>query len=585
MAITKAQYEAQRKRYKDAGMWNDSLKKKLQSKVEKPKTVTKPKTNSGSGITPAQLEAQRQRYKDAGMLTPELDEKVNEIIAKVSKPKTKTKNVPTEEWAGDPVGKEYPTTYITSDGVEHEGVIIDGKTYDMNGNRIPGGSTANTAGGKFTMPEVDQEFDAYMDEILNKPDSGSNYEAKSTYDAPNRMDPSKPQLRGGNDLANEFGITNDRDEIEQILLDAADKKFQFQESQYAVTEDKFYDNLGNMQNTVMDTLGKNKLNAIQTGASKGMQSANELAAVLGISEQGSIGANQLIADRKILADEGGMDRSNAISGALDRSNTVGSQLANTSANMLNADMVGYGSELNYDSAIENILGNLDAQRMSSESQIESSKISNPTDPLNAMFGGLDGWEQKLAFYKSIGMSDEEALALLGRQSAGGGAGNAGDTGGAGDPKPKPKGDDENDGLLDKILGGGEKLLDGVLNGGKKGLESVKDSPFGKALAEIAQDTRIRGKFSQEQIDKMNSGEYEVNVTEDGIFFVDTETGDKEFVDFKYKEVVDEVIRSKPTTYWGVSDANTKGDASMITDAVGKALKPFDIVNAVFDLFN
>jgi len=374
----------------------------------------------------------------------------------------------------------------------------------------------------------DPEFDSYMDQVLGDSNGGSGYEAVSNYNAPNRMDPSKPQLRGGDELANEFGITNDRSEIEDILLDAADQKFKFQETQYGVNEDRFYDNLGNMQNTVMDTLGKNKLNAIQTGASKGMQSANELSAVLGISEQGSVGANQLVADRKILADEGGMDRSNAISGALEKSNTIGSQLANTSANMLNADMVGYGSELNYDSAIENILGNLDAQRMSSESQIESSKIANPTDPLNAMFGGLDGWEQKLAFYKSIGMSDEEALALLGRQSAGGNTGNTGGSSGSGGSGGSGGSDDDGGGLLDKIMGGGKKVID-----------KVRD---------ISDDGEQKKDLRTKDADSV------LKTTDAGVWLLDPATGSKVFYTWdqlpegKKEEYTNRTAPSEQTTY-------------------------------------
>jgi len=456
-----------------------------------------------------------------------IDPNSNSISSSSSRSSSRNKN-------NDDPDKSYETQYIYK-GKVYTGTIKNGRTVTENGDPLPAWAYVQTADGvyqnnpggdnprvgdslkeiggngtegaqdiidqitgvgsgqdvQFQNPEQepmygdfgavaqapqysDPEFDSYMDQVLGGSNNGSGYEAVSNYNAPNRMDPSKPQLRGGDELADEFGITNDRSEIEDILLDAADQKFKFQETQYGVNEDRFYDNLGNMQNTVMDTLGKNKLNAIQTGASKGMQSANELAAVLGISEQGSVGANQLVADRKILADEGGMDRSNAISGALDRSNTVGSQLANTSANMLNADMVGYGSELNYDSAIENILGNLDAQRMSSESQIESSKISNPTDPLNAMFGGLDGWEQKLAFYKSIGMSDEEALALLGRQSAGGNTGNTGGSSGSGGSGGSGGSEDDGEGIVKKILdkGGevidkGKELVDDVVEGGKK----------------------------------------------------------------------------------------------------------------------
>lgn len=224
---------------------------------------------------------------------------------------------------------------------------------------------------------------------------------------------SRPDLRSGDELSNLYGITNDRSEIQDILLGAVDAKTNYALAQQGVNEDKFYDDLANVQNTVLDTLGKNKLNAIQSGASKGMLAANELSTILGLEQTAVGGMNQLAADRKLIADQAAMDIEAAIVNALNQANSTGLKMGETAANILNADMVGYGSELNYDSALRGIAGNLEAQRIASAGQLNAAKM-NADATIKASSSNV-GSTIDSGFYsemKKMGFSDQEIRAMM-----------------------------------------------------------------------------------------------------------------------------------------------------------------------------
>lgn len=241
-----------------------------------------------------------------------------------------------------------------------------------------------------------------------------------------RLNPEAPNLRDGDTLSDLYGITNDRSEIEQILLDAVDAKNNVALQQQGINEDKFYDDLARTQNTVLDTLGLNNLNAIKTGAAKGATAANELSAILGLEDRAMEGVNQLAADRKLLADQMAADTAAAKSSALDQANSTGIKLGETAANILNADMVGYGSELNYDAQIANILGNIEAQKIASQAQVDSARTSanatvaasrssgytpgNASEGEDPMMGLLLGLPKALQLeYMATGTLSEESM--------------------------------------------------------------------------------------------------------------------------------------------------------------------------------
>ena len=74
-------------------------------------------------------------------------------------------------------------------------------------------------------------------------------------------------------------------------------------AQLAQTENKFYNQMYDTQRTALDTIRQSNARAVSTGASRGMQAANELSAILGLQEQSVETASQLTQASKDIAAE------------------------------------------------------------------------------------------------------------------------------------------------------------------------------------------------------------------------------------------------------------------------------------------
>lgn len=104
--------------------------------------------------------------------------------------------------------------------------------------------------------------------------------------------------------ANEFA---NMDVDYQGILDkfnsATNASYAQRRAQLARTENKFYDQMYDTQRTALDTIRQSNARAVSTGASRGMQAANELSAILGLQEQTQASANELMEQSTKLAEE------------------------------------------------------------------------------------------------------------------------------------------------------------------------------------------------------------------------------------------------------------------------------------------
>ena len=104
-------------------------------------------------------------------------------------------------------------------------------------------------------------------------------------------------------LGDLYGINYDMNSIKGIFDKATKEQYKVLDKQYANTEKKFYDNMFGAQQTALDTIRKSNASAVATGASRGMQAANELSAVLGMQQGSTVEATQLAQDRNLLNDK------------------------------------------------------------------------------------------------------------------------------------------------------------------------------------------------------------------------------------------------------------------------------------------
>lgn len=94
---------------------------------------------------------------------------------------------------------------------------------------------------------------------------------------------------------------------EQAILDkynaATTAQFNVQREQNRQAENKFYNQMYNTQKTAMDTIRQANAAAVSTGASRGVQAANELSALLGLQEESVASATELAQANRQTAQE------------------------------------------------------------------------------------------------------------------------------------------------------------------------------------------------------------------------------------------------------------------------------------------
>lgn len=94
---------------------------------------------------------------------------------------------------------------------------------------------------------------------------------------------------------------------EQAILDkynaATMAQFAAQREQNRQNENKFYNQMYNTQKTAMDTIRQSNAAAVSSGASRGVQAANELSALLGLEQESVASATELAQANRQTAQE------------------------------------------------------------------------------------------------------------------------------------------------------------------------------------------------------------------------------------------------------------------------------------------
>lgn len=94
---------------------------------------------------------------------------------------------------------------------------------------------------------------------------------------------------------------------EQAILDkynaATVAQYNLQREQNRAAENQFYNQMYNTQRTAMDTIRQSNAAAVASGASRGVQAANELAAILGLQQESVQGATEIAQANRQTAQE------------------------------------------------------------------------------------------------------------------------------------------------------------------------------------------------------------------------------------------------------------------------------------------
>lgn len=182
-----------------------------------------------------------------------------------------------------------------------------------------------------------------------------------------KFTPTKPKLKGLG-LGDLYGITYDEDAIRSKFDAATRDEYAVKNKEYAMTENKFYDKLYGTQATALDTIRRNTAQAVATGASRGMQAANELSAILGLTQEGVAGATDLAQQRNLLKDqEAAAYTQNALQ-ALQESNALRQAIGSLDSQNYASDIQYAIGEMDYYARLDQAMKQLQGMEMSADAQ-------------------------------------------------------------------------------------------------------------------------------------------------------------------------------------------------------------------------
>lgn len=199
------------------------------------------------------------------------------------------------------------------------------------------------------------------------------------YVAPTPAAPSQitsAQLRSAADLAALYGgINYDENAIRGQFQDATAAEYAAKEKEYAATEKQFYNRLYGTQSTALDSIRKANASAVATGASRGMQAANELSSILGLEQTSTDDSTQLAQDRNLLVDQKTAALKQDVVDALKYANDTKLSLGSLGSNIYASDAQIDIGKLDYAARLDAAAKALQGNQLAANAQLGSAQIA------------------------------------------------------------------------------------------------------------------------------------------------------------------------------------------------------------------
>lgn len=226
-------------------------------------------------------------------------------------------------------------------------------------------------------------------DLYNQIVQGVIPDGEFTYEKTPLLDAIKPEFRTSADLAEVTGLNYDYNTIYDLLMRSVDAGHASRKSLQDASDAEYYTNAAAAQSTLAETLAQQQSQAIQTGTNRGMQAANALSSVLGVSQQFAGGAGQLAQQRAQLAKDYAQQQAQAGVNAMNQSTDVAKYLADISKNIYSTEGASYVGELDYNAASTTANAQLAAQSMAAQSAL----AGNFADIMQGYYSGQISLEQ------------------------------------------------------------------------------------------------------------------------------------------------------------------------------------------------
>lgn len=236
---------------------------------------------------------------------------------------------------------------------------------------------------------------------------------------------------GGVGLGDLFELDYDRNEIEKIFNQGTDAAYALKQKENQIAQNQYANNQFASQQSAVEALRQQRNSQIASGMARGLNAAQEQGTILGIQQEGAAGALELANERQVMADEIAAEYAQNVIDAMKESNAVKQAMANVSAALYEADMLGYTGELSAAAQMDanastryaadrSYEGSLAAARISAQAQKDiaalNSKgvdypgiIKNYTDAK-----GNTDWEAVQSALEGSGLSAESAAGYVTR---------------------------------------------------------------------------------------------------------------------------------------------------------------------------
>jgi hypothetical protein len=150
---------------------------------------------------------------------------------------------------------------------------------------------------------------------------------------------------GGIGLGDLFELDYDRDKIENIFNQGTDAQYALMQKENQIAQNQYANNQFQQQQMALDTLRAQRNSQIASGMARGLNAAADQAQVLGLQQEGMSGALELANEQQTMADTIAAEYANNVVEALKEANSVKQAMAEVSAMLYDADMLGYTGEL------------------------------------------------------------------------------------------------------------------------------------------------------------------------------------------------------------------------------------------------
>lgn len=162
----------------------------------------------------------------------------------------------------------------------------------------------------------------------------------STYD-----NTGQNKIQGSIGLGDLYELDYDRDTIEKVFNQGTDAQYALMQKENKIAQNQYANNQFANQQSAVETLRQQRNEQIASGMARGLNAAQEQGTVLGLQQEGAAGALELANKQQLAADEIAVAYADNVVKALEEANAVKQAMAGISAQLYEADMLGYTGEL------------------------------------------------------------------------------------------------------------------------------------------------------------------------------------------------------------------------------------------------